>query len=86
MQTNPITQMAKIVRARAKHFYGISIGVKQKGNTLILSLTDKKSGEKTSEVFILDVASLRDLFYYEDAPYDYADELITKFVYPVTAL
>ena len=86
MQTNPITKMAKVVRARAKHFYGLSIGVKQKGNALTLSMPDKKSGEIATETFILDEAHLRDLFYYEDAPYDYADEMITKFVYPVKAL
>ena len=86
MKTNPVTQMAKIVRARAKHFYGISIGVKQKGNSLIFSMTDKRSGEKATETFTLDEADLRDMFYYEDAPYDYADELITRFMYPVKAL
>ena len=86
MQTNPVTQIAKVVRARAKHFYGVSIGVKQKGNALILSVSDKESGAKATETFILDESNLRDLFSYEDAPYDYADEMITKFLYPVTSL
>ena len=86
MQTNPVTQMAKIVRARAKHFYGMSIGVKQKGNALTLSVADKESGAKASETFVLDESNLKDLFCYEDAPYDYADEMITKFIYPVTSL
>ncbi len=85
METNPVTKMAKIVRSRAKHFFGLSLGVRQKGNALILSMADKTTGEKAVETFELD-EDIRDLFYYEDAPYDYADQLISRFVYPVRPL
>jgi hypothetical protein len=85
MEGNPVTKMAKIVRSRAKHFFGLSVGVRQKNNALILSMADKKTGEKAEETFELE-DDLKDLFYYEDAPYDYADDLINKFVYPVRPL
>lgn len=86
MATNPTSQLAKIIRARAKHFYGLPIKVKQKGDVLTLSIADGRQGEKASEEFDLSKENLRDLFYYEDAPYDYADGVINKFMFPVKAL
>jgi hypothetical protein len=48
-------------------------------------MADKATGEKAMETFELD-ENIRDLFFYEDAPYDYADRLINQFVYPVRPL
>ena len=86
MATNPVSQLAKIVRSRAKHFYGLPIGVKQKGSSLTLSVSDKRTGARETETFEVDVNELAELFHYDDAPTDYADSLINKFMFPVKSL
>jgi hypothetical protein len=48
-------------------------------------MADKVTGEKAVETFEMD-SDIRELFYYADAPYDYADRLINRFVYPVKPL
>lgn len=85
MTTTHIAKLAKVVRARAKHFFGLPIKVKQRGNCLVLSVVGPK-GEKASEEFSLEGENLRALVYSEEASHDFADGLINKFMFPVVAL
>lgn len=36
-----ITRFAKVVRARAKHFFGLKLAVKRKGETLTFTVREK---------------------------------------------
>ena len=82
----PITKLTRVVRARAKHFFGLPIGVTQKGNGFILSIADKKSGRRESEYVEVDTKEIGQLIYNEEALEDYADQIINRFMFPVTSL
>jgi hypothetical protein len=60
--------------------------VKQIGNGLTLTVTQKRTGEKATETFLLDTQEIEELLDDEQAIQDYADCLITRFMYPVRPL
>jgi hypothetical protein len=83
---HPVTKLARVVRARAKHHFRLPIKVSQKGSVLTLSVTDKKSGRKESESFQVDELELEELFHSGDDFYDDADTIINRFMFPVRPL
>ena len=86
-EKNLVTKFAKIVRARAKHFFGLKMTVKRKGETLTFTVREKGGvGRVESEDFVVDPKELYDMYEDFESLYDYADQLIVRFMFPIRAL
>lgn len=82
-----VTKFAKIVRARAKHFYGLKMTVKRKRETLTFSVREKGGeGRVASQEFVVDPKDLYEMYKEFESLYDYADQLIVRFMFPIRAV